>query len=167
MITKKICMIGDFAVGKSSTVARFVTNEFSDKYMTTVGVKIDTTLVECNDQIIKFIIWDIAGTDNLKQLSQNYLKGMSGYVLVADGTRSQTLETAIDLKKQVDELIGEVPFVGLLNKSDLSEQWEIPDSQYEGLLARGWSFHATSALTGENVQNAFSILAEKIQEGVQ
>lgn len=163
MITKKICMIGDFAVGKSSTVERFVKHEFSDDYMTTVGVKIDTTVVDVDEQLVKFVLWDIAGTDSLKQMSKSYLKGMSAYVLVADGTRAQTLETALNLKKQVDDLMGEeVPFVGLLNKYDLQDKWEISDSHYDGLLARGWSFHATSALTGNNVHEAFVHLAKKV-----
>lgn len=163
MITKKICMIGDFAVGKSSTVERFVKNEFSDKYLTTVGVKIDTSLIEVEQQVIKFVLWDIAGTDNLQQISQSYLKGMAAYVLVADGTRAHTLETALHLKKQVDDIFGrEMPFVGLLNKYDLANDWEISDSHYDGLLARGWSFFATSALSGENVLCAFNKLGQRV-----
>lgn len=162
MISKKICMIGDFGVGKSSTVARYVQNVFSEKYQTTVGVKIDTKQLVVNDAQLKMVIWDIAGTDNIKQMNANYLRGTAGFLLVADGTRADTLETALDLKRQIDNTIGEVPFVGLLNKYDLTNDWEIPESQYEGLLARDWDFYKTSALDGGNVEQAFQKLAEKV-----
>lgn len=158
-------MVGDFGVGKSSTVARYVQNMFSDKYQTTVGVKIDTKEVTLIDgRQLKMVLWDIAGTDNLKQMNANYLRGAAGYLLVADGTRAETLETALDLKKQVEAVAGDIPFVGLLNKADLQSDWEVPASQYEGLLARGWQFHKTSALDGENVEQAFIDLANKVVE---
>lgn len=163
MISKKICMVGDFGVGKSSTVARYVNNVFSEKYQTTVGVKIDTKQLDISQrQSLKMVIWDIAGTDNLKQMNANYLRGAAAYLLVADGTRAETLETALDLKKQVEAVAGDIPFVGLLNKADLNDDWEIPDSQFDGLLARGWSFYKTSALDGSNVELAFQELAKKI-----
>lgn len=156
-------MIGDFGVGKSSTVARYVSNIFSEKYQTTVGVKIDTKQLDTEQgQTIKMVIWDIAGTDNLKQMNANYLRGAAAYLLVADGTRAETLETALDLKKQVEAVAGDIPFVGLLNKADLTEDWEIPDSQFDGLLARGWTFYKTSALDGANIEQAFQDLAYKI-----
>ena len=163
MISKKICMVGDFGVGKSSTVARYVKSAFSDKYQTTVGVKIDTKEVSlADDTELKMVLWDIAGTDNLKQMNTNYLRGASGYLLVADGTRAETLETALALKKQIEAVLGEVPFVGLLNKADLVDDWEIPESQYEGLLVRSWDFYKTSALDGANIERAFLALAHKV-----
>ena len=62
IIQKKICMIGDFSVGKTSLVGRFVRQSFSEKYLTTVGVKIDTKLVKLTEnQDVKLILWDIAG----------------------------------------------------------------------------------------------------------
>ncbi len=163
MVSKKICMVGDFGVGKSSTVARYVQNVFSEKYQTTVGVKIDTKEVLLPDgQSLKMVLWDIAGTDNLKQMNANYLRGAAGYLLIADGTRAETLETALELKKQIDTVAGDIPFVGLLNKADLVDDWEIPESQYEGLLARSWQFYKTSALDGANIEQAFSDLALKV-----
>ncbi len=158
-------MVGDFGVGKSSIIARYVKNAFSAKYQTTVGVKIDTKeVVLSGGEVLKMVLWDIAGTDSLKQINANYLRGAAGFILVADGTRAETLETALDLKKQVNAAIGDVPFVGLLNKYDLQDDWEIPASQYEGLLARGWSFFKSSALDGANVEAAFQELANRLVE---
>ncbi len=68
ILQKKICLLGDFAVGKTSLVARFVNNQFSEKYLTTVGVKMDTKLIAVNDNLsVKLIIWDIAGENSLKK----------------------------------------------------------------------------------------------------
>ena len=88
---KKICLIGDFAVGKTSLVKRYVDQVFSEDYTTTVGVSIVTKEVQLDrDSMVKLIIWDIAGADKLTTVSHAYLQGANGYVLVADGTRRQT-----------------------------------------------------------------------------
>ncbi len=163
-ITKKICLVGDFAVGKTSLVARFVKNVFNEKYITTVGVKIDTKQQQVGEHELKLVIWDIAGENAIAGTRASYLRGASGYLLVADGTRPDTLETAIDIKRQVDAIVGEVPFVGLLNKVDLTDLWDIPESQFDGLLARGWDFVKTSAMSGEGVEQAFERLGARLLE---
>lgn len=160
MIQKKICMIGDFSVGKTSLVARFVRQTFSDKYLTTVGVKIDTKQVKISDgREVKFILWDIAGTDALSVTTVSYLRGAAGYLLVVDGTRRPTWDSAVNLQKAVTEQLGEKPFILLLNKADLKEQWEVEQSLVE---ARGWKVLLTSAKTGEGVEEAFLKLATQL-----
>ena len=37
MIQKKICLLGGFAVGKTSLIRRFVTGMFSELYQTTIA----------------------------------------------------------------------------------------------------------------------------------
>lgn len=159
----KICILGDFAVGKTSTVERFVNNHFSDKYLTTVGVKVDTREVTLRDDItLKLIIWDTAGTDKLGEVGFAYLRGASGYILVADGTRSQTVSSAINLKTQAEARYGEVPSVLLLNKSDLNHAWEISNDRQESLRETWTDVFVTSAKTGENVDGAIVRLAEVV-----
>lgn len=166
MIQKKICMIGDFAVGKTSLVARFVTEAFSDKYMTTVGVKIDTKIVTLTDgQEVKLILWDIAGNDALTTAATSYLRGAAGYLLVIDGTRKPTWESALQLQKSVAEAIGNKPFIMLLNKSDLPEQWEITKGMVSEQVSRGHKIIHTSAKSGKGVEQAFKELAEKMLAG--
>ncbi len=158
-ISKKICLIGDFAVGKTSLVRRFVDEAFSDDYLTTVGVKISTKRVRLpKGSEVKLIVWDIAGHERLSTVSKTYLQGASGYVLVADGTRANTLQTALALKAQVDPLLHEPPWVGLLNKYDLEAEWEVTATQQQTLLKQGWSL--SSAKTGTGVEAAFLRLAE-------
>lgn len=127
MIQKKICLLGAFAVGKSSLVARFVKSIYSERYITTVGVKVDKKTVNIGGQEINLIVWDMAGEDELQKVRMNYLSGASGYLLVADGTRRETLETTRMLRKRVDEEIGALPFILIVNKTDLASEWEIDD----------------------------------------
>ena len=98
MIEKKICMLGSFAVGKTSLVTRFVTSIFSDRYLTTIGVKIDKKIVSLAGRDITLIVWDIHGDDEFQRIRTSYLRGASGYLLVVDGTRRDTLATAMGLR---------------------------------------------------------------------
>lgn len=162
MRTAKICIIGDFAVGKTSTVARFAKNEFSSKYLTTVGVKIDTKEVETSDGRLKLIIWDVAGTDRLSEIEFAYLRGSAGIILVADGTRAGTVDSALRLKADVFDQYGELPIVAMLNKSDLSQLWEINDDILATSKAAGLNWIHSSAKSGDNVAEAIEALAESI-----
>ena len=162
MIQKKICMIGAFGVGKTSLVARFVHSIFSDKYLTTVGVKIDKKLVEVDGDQITLMVWDIAGEDALTTIRPSQLRGASGYILVVDGSRRATCESAPDLKRRADETVGSVPFACVFNKNDLRESWEVTDADVEALRARGWPVLFSSAKSGEGVEELFLQLATAI-----
>ncbi len=163
-LTKKVCIVGDFAVGKTSSVARCVNNVFSEKYLTTVGVKIDTKEMQVGDSKVpvKLVIWDIAGTDRFSAVEFSYLRGSSGFVLVVDGTRAHTLDVARRLRAETHERYGELPSVMLLNKSDLDDEWEIDDDTIAALTSEGFMPFVTSAKTGDNVEQAFQRLAELI-----
>ncbi len=164
MIQKKICMLGTFAVGKTSLVARFVKSIFSEKYHTTVGVKIDKKSVTLGEQELALVLWDIHGEDEFQKIRQSYLRGTAGYLLVADGTRRATLETAQALQENVEAIVGKVPFILLLNKCDLTAEWEIEPAAIEALTASGWTVLETSAKTGQGVEEAFTTLARKLLE---
>src|SRR3954466_4382529 len=101
MIQKKVCMIGKSGVGKTSLVAQFVHSMFSDKYLTTVGVKVDKKSVTIDGTEVTLVIWDLAGDDDFQRLQTSYLRGTSGYVLVADGTRRITLDQALEVQTRV------------------------------------------------------------------
>ena len=161
-LQKKICMLGGFSVGKTSLVKRFVESVFSETYLTTVGVKIDKKTIELPDRILNLILWDLAGEDDTASLRMSYLRGSAGYVFVADGTRPSTLEVALSLHRRVETDFGPLPFVLLLNKNDLQEQWGISDEDVEGLRANGWWVRSTSARTGEGVEDAFRTLADRV-----
>ena len=136
MIQKKVCMLGTFAVGKTSLVRRFVESIYSDKYHTTIGVKIDKKLVQLENSELMLILWDIEGTENEFELRKSYLRGAAGYLLVADGTRQDTLYKALALQTRVEEIIGSLPFLLLMNKADLADQWSISERETTALKRR-------------------------------
>jgi hypothetical protein len=156
---KKICLLGGFAVGKTSLVSRFVHSMFSDKYLTTVGVKIEKKSVDVDDRHVDLIIWDIYGEDDYQKVHLSYLRGAAGYLLVVDGTRKATLDTALALQASAEQTLGPVPFILVFNKSDLTSSWEIEDELLDQYSRRGWLVIRTSAKTGDDVENAFANLA--------
>jgi small GTP-binding protein len=155
-------MLGAFAVGKTSLVERFVKGNYSDKYQTTVGVKINWKIVKPDQRELKLIIWDLAGEDEFQKVKVANLKGSQGYLVVADGTRGATLDIARELQQRALEAIGPVPFVLLLNKTDLTEQWEIEESTLQQMSHDGWEIFRTSAKTGSGVEEAFIRIAALI-----
>jgi small GTP-binding protein len=158
MIQKKVCMLGGFAVGKTSLVARYVSSLFSEKYLSTVGVKVDKKSVSVDGRDVTLMIWDIYGQDDFQTVQHSQLRGMSGYLLVIDGTRRATLDTAVALQTLASEVVGDVPFVVLLNKSDLTATWDIDDAGVFKMAERGWRVLRSSAKTGEGVEEAFEVL---------
>lgn len=159
---RKICMLGDFGVGKTSLVARFVHNTFSDKYLTTVGVKVDTCEVARPDgDPRKLVVWDMAGRNGVDTLAASYLRGASGLLLVVDGTRAATLRTALNLLMQARTVVPDAAAVLMLNKLDLVEQWEVePLTVAE--LRNSLPVFETSAASGDGVAQAFAALAAEL-----
>ena len=164
MLQKKICMLGAFATGKTSLVMQFVHSIFTDKYYTTIGVKIDKKELTIGTQDVNLVLWDLAGEDEFLQVHMSYLRGSSGYLLVADGTRPATLDTARSLQKRVEAAIGYVPFVLMLNKSDLTAGWEVSEEALADLREKGWDIIITSARSSLGVEEAFVTLVKKILE---
>lgn len=171
MIKKKICLLGSFAVGKTSLVERFVHNHFDDKYLTTIGVKISQkTLPPVQDptsgRVVQysFLIWDIAGMEKFDTVVMNYYRGASGALAVADLTR---LETIPQLQDICDKFRSVSPAARLLiigNKLDIFQQ----NHETTILLKKTVSnfsaeYLLTSAKTGEGVEEAFLELAKRIR----
>ena len=162
MQKKKICMLGSYGVGKTSLVARFISSMFADKYQTTVGVKIDKKIITVEGEEVTLMLWDMAGEEDNAPVKLNQVKDASGYLLVVDGTRSRTLEVARSIQQRVETEIGVRPFLMLVNKVDLRETWEIPDSVWQELTAAGWTILETSAKSGQHVEEAFLSLTSRM-----
>jgi hypothetical protein len=160
--TIKICMLGYYGVGKTSLVSQFVNHMFADKYQTTVGVKIDKKTVPLEGDEITLMLWDVAGEEDDAPVNLKQVRGALGYLMVVDGTRRKTLEAALSIQQRVENEIGAVPFLVLVNKADQRPNWEVPDASLAELTARGWTLLETSAKTGDNVEHAFLSLATRI-----
>jgi small GTP-binding protein len=162
MIQLKICLLGSFAVGKTSLVARFSRGIFSDKYLATLGVKIDRKRLVIDGTTVNLILWDMAGEDEFAKVQMSYLVGASGFLLVFDGTRKLTYDQALMLEKRAQSVVGQLPFVVLANKCDLEEQWEVSAGDIKALTSQKWLVQKTSAKTGEDVDRAFEKLVREI-----
>jgi small GTP-binding protein len=158
----KVCLLGEFGVGKTSLVARFVRSTFSDKYLTPVGVKVDSKKIELpNREPVKLVVWDIAGRSALDALGMHYLHGATALLLVADGMRESSLSSALDLLMQSRSLLPDAVVVLAVNKLDLVERWEVaPTTLAE--LRRSLPVFETSALTGDGVEAAFAGIAARL-----
>jgi small GTP-binding protein len=163
-LKKKVCLIGAFAVGKTSLVRQFVDAIFSEKYLSTVGVKIDKKQLVIQGRAMDLIIWDLHGEDDFQSVRMSYLRGASGCIYVADGTRRSTLDTALALRRRVEAAIGPTPAILVLNKCDLEDLWEIDPLAIPGHGAKGFSVFQTSAKTGQSVEAAFECLAAMMLE---
>lgn len=164
MIKKKIAMLGAFAVGKTSLVQRFVNSIFSEKYQTTIGVKIDQKLVRVGETDITLMLWDLYGDDDFMKMKPSYLIGSSGYLLVADGTRAETIDVALRLQAMASEATKDAPFILLINKNDLHENWEIDAETINNLMQKGWKVLITSAKDNHQVEEAFIMLSSMMLE---
>jgi len=155
-------MIGTFAVGKTSLVRQFVESVYSEKYHTTVGVKVDKKIVTVGENEVTLVLWDIEGAETGLELRQSYLRGAAGYLLVADGTRPDTIASAVALQARAEATVGKMPFLLLLNKVDLEQQWRVDQQELDRLRASNWLMTTSSAKTGQGVENAFTTLAQKM-----
>jgi small GTP-binding protein len=135
---------------------------YSDVYQTITDVSVNKKIVNYEGSSIVLQLWDLYGEDELQKIKFSYLRGTKGYLLVADGTRPSTLERAYRIYERVEDEIGEVPFIPLLNKFDLVDQWQIDDSDLEMLRGKGWPVLEASAKSGLGVEEAFLKLTLKM-----
>lgn len=154
MIQKKVCMVGVYGTGKTSLVQRFVHSMFSERYLSTVGVKIDRKPVQLDGADLTLVLWDLAGRDGHEDITVSYLRGSHAVLYVADGTRRETCDQLPELKALVRQAAGEIPEVLALNKSDLKERWALSAGDEQG-LSKAFDLVRTSAKTGDGVEETF------------
>lgn len=168
-VSKKVVMLGDPAVGKTSMIQKFVHDIFDDKYISTLGTKVSSKIIVTQhprkDASIemKFMIWDVMGQKDYEMFHHSAYSGSQGALIVCDITRRQTFENLPEWVSNLFSVTNQIPIVLIGNKVDLANQKEF---EYEDLLKLASTFDSasflTSAKTGENIEQAFSILAQDI-----
>ena len=155
MISKKVILTGSFGVGKTSLFNKFIFNRFSDKYLTTIGVKVNKKVINIDGRELSILLWDIAGEVAQDKVPTSYFLGASGIIYVFDMTRPSTyknIQADIDyLNNIIDN--GVVKIVG--NKKDLVDEGGIAEIDKE--ISMPYDI-LTSAKTGENVEELFQDL---------
>jgi small GTP-binding protein len=170
VISKKICMVGDFGVGKTSLVRRFLDRQFSDHYLSTIGVKISRKLISAPaglNQDLQLIIWDIEGKTQFQSITPHYLTGAAAAVIVADLNRPETIDHVrhhIELLSSVNS--DTIPCMVALNKVDTIDSSGFKLAEIADLEAHSQvvTISKTSAKTGECVDQMFEALAQRLFE---
>jgi small GTP-binding protein len=162
-------MLGDFAVGKTSLVRRFVEGIFDDRYLSTIGVKISRRAVELPARPVTLLIWDLAGNEAFNGVQASYLQGAAGALLVCDLTRPTTFAALDGYAHRLRQVNERVELTIAANKADLESQRELDAvfftaddhlAELAGELNAAWFI--TSARTGVGVEAAFAALAQRI-----
>ena len=167
----KVVLIGDYAVGKTSLIQRFVFDVFRDTYLTTIGVKVtkkDVTVALAKENAeVSLLLWDIAGDDGFSKVSPEYMRGAAGGIMVSDVTRPETVRNMQHHVAAMRAVCPEAEFVFALNKSDIADpnSIRIDDvvAQFAGAMSsvhENW--FVTSAKENSNVDALFTYLASKI-----
>jgi small GTP-binding protein len=163
--SKKVCLLGDFAVGKTSLVRRFVYDLFDDKYISTIGVKVSRKTVavpRANDVVeLTMMLWDLAGSEEFTQVRASYTRGAAGAVLVCDLSRPETLDNLRTYAKDLRQVSPNTSLIVAANKRDLIDHGQVAIPQVEGIAAElDAPYYLSSAKTGEEVETIFRHLAQ-------
>jgi len=171
---RKICLLGDAAVGKTSLIQRYVMDKFDDKYVVTLGTKVtmkDVFIEKPGDEEsvnLTLMIWDILGQREFKRLQASFYKGSNGTIVVADLTRKETLDNIHDWVLALFNTAGKVPVLLLINKSDLSGQAAFAETEIKAMAEKyNMPYLFTSAKTGENVEAAFLKVSKMLLDATQ
>jgi small GTP-binding protein len=173
-LSKKVCLLGDFAVGKTSLVRRFVYDLFDDRYISTIGVKVSRKTINIARQhdVVELIImlWDLAGSEEFDHMRVTYLRGASGVLLVGDLTRPATFASLLNYVADFDQHRGRIPLVLAANKADLLGDSDGDRAALASVEAVAADLQVplfqTSALTGDEVEQAFRHLGRMmVQDG--
>ena len=162
----KVVMIGAGGSGKTALVNRFLTQKFSEQYIVTIGSQFAVKKVTIQNNgrsvIVKLLVWDLAGQERFDFIRESYYRGSKGALLVFDTTRKSTF---IELEKWIAEtenaLGHRIPIILLANKVDLVEQRVITTEMGRTFVEENElvGYLETSALNGQNVEEAFRLLA--------
>lgn len=165
---KKICLVGDGAVGKTSLIRRFVFDNFDDKYLATIGAKVTKKVLDFksdsgNDIHLTLMIHDILGQARFEKLHRQYYRGAEGAFIVVDLTRKESLKRVKWWFDGLTDVVGDVPITLLGNKNDIKDEHTVTgEDLWKTARDIGSPFYLTSAKTGENVERVFMNMGRRV-----
>lgn len=158
---KKVCLLGDGAVGKTSLIRRYILNLFDDRYVVSFGTKVTKKVLMLDDLEMTLSIWDILGQKAHTKLHEAYYRGASAAFLVCDRTRPETIESLSEWAESFRKVNPSGVMHMLANKSDLPSV--VTGNSIAEMAAKlSVGFDETSAKTGQNVEKAFEEISRKI-----
>lgn len=171
MVKLKITLIGEGGIGKTSLIKRYVFDQFSDGYITTIGTKVTKKDIKVKhpvsneDYNVTLMIWDIMGQRGFREiLKEAYFYGTQGAIAVCDVTREDTLSRLDEWIETLNQITKNVPIVFMGNKCDLVDEAQLTYNDIKDFAGRypDSTVFLSSAKTGINVNLAFKTLSETI-----
>jgi len=160
----KVILLGDYKAGKTSITRRFVENTFEENYLSTLHMEISKVKKTFGETNVTYMCWDIGGQALPSTPSSNrFYDGAQSIMIVVDRTRKSTLENAENwYNKSTKSILRRIPFFLVGNKSDLEEDIVISEEDLKDFAEKlDMNFILTSAKTGENIENLFTVLTQK------
>ena len=156
----KIVLIGDTSVGKSCLLTRFADDQFTENYVTTIGVDFRFKTMIVMDKIVKVQVWDTAGQERYRSITNAYYRGAEGILIVFDVTKKESFENIQNWISEVTVYTGkDVVIICLGNKNDLTKGIDKKDI-YDFQKQTGLEIINVSAKTGDGVEDAFKHIIE-------
>ena len=161
--TFKILTLGESGVGKTCILRRFVENKFLKNHLATIGIDFRAKTIQINGYEVKLKIWDTAGEERFRNITNQYYKGADGIILVFDLTNFDTMNKIRDWYNQIknNTSSNDIGLVLVANKSDLKR--EVSNEECLNLSKElNIKLYETSALTGEGVNEIFEYITQEI-----
>ena len=166
-ILYKVLLLGDWSVGKTCLLMRYMDNTFTEMHLSTIGIDSKVKIVNLKEGLdAKIQIWDTAGQERYKTIAKSYIKGANGILLVYDVTQRASFEGIKNWIKQIkDQVSSRVSVVLIGNKTDLVDKREVKTEEGEELGKEyNYQFFETTAKDGININEAFEALIKAIAE---
>ena len=164
----RIMLLGDSNVGKTSILKRYCKNQFSESYISSVGIDFETKYIKVDEKTINLQIWDTAGQERYKVISKNYYNKSDGFIIVYDITNKSSFDSIVNWVEDIKELASnDNKNIILGNKCDLESERKINKEEGDNLAKKYNSqFFEVSAQNGKNIDKSFLCLVQSILKDV-
>jgi len=165
----KLITLGNSGVGKTSLILRYCDSLFSPTFITSIGVDFKIKNLVVDDKRIRLNIWDTAGQERFRNITNSYIKGSNGVLMVYDITDRKSF---IDVNQWIASINEHssltTPIIILANKSDMESTRQVTKTEGE-LLAKKYNlpFFEVSARKNTNISEAIEILVKNMLEKVK
>ena len=161
----KIILIGDPGVGKTSIMTKFVSNEFQNTYLSTIGVEFKLKEIYINNNTCaRLKIWDTCGQEKFRAITRQYFKNSEGVFIVFDLSNRETIKRLNVWMKDIQDNIDNDFFIFLVgNKTDIKERdLTISEEAKQFAINKKINYYEVSAKTGSGIYNIFEKMASKL-----
>ena len=165
-ITIKLLLIGNAYVGKTLIVQKFIDNTFSKSTVNTIGVDLQSKVIDINGKKVKYLIWDTAGEDRMKTMTYSYYRGCHVILVVFDVTDRKSFQNVTTWVECIDKFAkSNVLRILVGNKTDLVEKRQITTEEGKQLAeSYGLKYYEISALKITGLNEMFEDVAKEYVE---